>query len=202
MVCVARIFGLAFALAVPLRMLHTNSINCCASLGAMWRYTKARALGQPLVWLKTEHAYPTLETLQMHRRELDEVLVTSGIISADELALFRNKVDETGNLADLLLLNRAITEHDLCRAISLQSGLPASKIDLTRVKPQVVRSLPAHVSKRFDIVPFQVRGGHLLVAGTRVPPPELAEELKTFTRLPVEVHLVTKATYEQLQAML
>jgi len=201
-VCVARIFGWPFAMGVPLRVFHANLINCCASVRALWRYGKARLLHQPLVWLKTEHAYPTRDLLEEHRRELSDVLVASGYVSDEALSEVKAQAANDVEMADLLLSNGIVSEEDLCHAISLQSGVRSTQIDVRRVKRQVVRSLPAHIEKRFGVVPFRVEAGRMLVAGTRVPPSTLFEELKSFTRLRIDFQLVTPGNYKQLRSLL
>jgi bacteriophage N4 adsorption protein B len=202
MVCVERIFGLVFALGVPLRSFHANLVNCLASLAAIWRYANARFRGQPLVWLKTEHAYPSRDALLLHRRELTDVLVSSGFISEEMRLRIRQEMPADADLADFLLNNGIISDDDLCKAMSLQSGVPSARVDPRRVKARVARSLPAHVEERFGIVPFGLQDGRLFVAGARVPPSSLFEELQAFTRLHVEFQLVTRQNYEELRQLL
>ncbi len=199
--CVARLYGVSFAFGVPLRAFHANFVNSSASLAAMWRFANARLHQRPLAWGKTEHAYPTREALQPHRRELAEVLVASGCISQELLSMAQAGVAAEADLADFLLKKGLVSDDALCHAISLQCGLPSARIDARTVKTGVVRSLPAHVQKRFGIVPFRVHGGRLHVAGTRPPQSKAMEELKSFTRLPVEFQLVTHGNYEELQEL-
>lgn len=200
--CVAKVFGPMFAAGVPLRCFHGNLVNCCASLAAMWRYLHSRLHRRPLAWLKTEHAYPRHEALVLHRRDLGEVLAAAGYITERVLARVRAEMPPNGDLADYLLMKRLISEDDLCKAIGLQSGVPSARVDPRRVKARIARTLPAHVEKRFGIVPFNVQDGRLLVAGASVPPPAVFEELRSFTRLPIEFQLVTKRNYQELRALL
>lgn len=202
MACVARLFGIRFAAGVPLRSFHANFINCCATFRAVWRYTHARLNNRGHVWLKTEHAYPTGHSLQLHRRELAEVLLGSGFLSEEDLAaVLHDKPAET-QLAEFLLTSRMLSEADLCRAVSLQSGVPSARVDIGRVKRRVVRCLPLHFEKRYGIVPFKIQAGRLHVAGQQVPPQNAWNELKHFTQLPVEFQLVTRGNYEQLRQLL
>jgi hypothetical protein len=201
MTCVARIFGVGFALGVPVRMFHGNFINCCASMGALRRYFASRLHRRPLVWLKTEHAYPTREALLHHRRELSEVLVSSGFVSHQELMEAQRQVSSLQNLADVLLQAGTISHDDLCRAMSLQAGVAAGRIDPRRIKPGVLRTLPSHFERRFRILPFNIQGGRLYIAGATVPPSTLFEELKSFTKLQVEFQLVTRENYEELKRL-
>jgi adsorption protein B len=63
MVAVARIYGWAFAAGVPFRTVLSNCINTIAVVLAITRYAAARLRHEPLVWLKTDHSYPTRATL-------------------------------------------------------------------------------------------------------------------------------------------
>jgi len=202
MLCVGRIFGFWFALAVPLRSFHGNLVNCCASLRALWRYTRARRQGNALVWLKTEHAYPTRDALALHRRELTEVLVGCGFISAQNLELALAGMPPETDVCEHLRTKGAVSDDDLCKAVSLHSGVPSAKVDARKVKPRVARSLPAHLEKRLGVVPVQVHGGRLLIAGERVLAPEELEELQGFTSLPIEFQLVTRRNYQELRNLL
>ncbi len=201
MTSVARLFGFGFACGVPLRIFHGNLINSAASFGAMWRFAKSRALGQPLVWLKTEHAYPGRATLDAHRRELPDVLMSCGYMTEEQLAEVQARRPPQVDLADYLIGTGLISDEDLCRAISLQCGIRSARINTDQVKGRVARSLPAHVQKRFGIVPFRVHEGRLHVAATRPPSLDVSEELKSFTRLPVEFQLVTRRNYAELEAL-
>jgi bacteriophage N4 adsorption protein B len=198
----ARIFGVLFALGVPLRCFHGNLVNAFASFGAMWNFLHAKLRARPLVWLKTEHAYPSRDALLLHKRDLGEVLIASGHLSKEQLARIRANIPQSIDLSDYLLARNLISDDDLCRALSLQSGVPAAHIDPGRVKPRVARTLPAHVEKRYGVVPFRVEDGRLLVAGATVPEPGALDELKSFTRLPVEFQLVTRRNYQQLRQLL
>lgn len=56
--CAARIYGVGFAVATPLRAVWSNWMNALATLNAVFQYARARLRRAPLVWLKTEHVYP------------------------------------------------------------------------------------------------------------------------------------------------
>jgi adsorption protein B len=201
MVCTARIYGTSFALAVPLRAFHGNLINCLASFTAVMRYASARLRGRPHVWLKTEHAYPD-RTLAPERRDIGEVLVACGYVSEADLACARKERPEGIGLAELLLKRGLISDDQLCAAISVQSGLPNGPIDPKSVNPRIVRSLPRHLQMRFGVLPFAVKEGRLRITGPEAPPSVLFEELKSFTRLPVDFQLVTRRNYEELRKLL
>lgn len=201
MTCVRRIYGWSSAFAVPLRSFHGNYLNCCASLCAIRNFTISKLRRRQLVWAKTEHSYPQRGVVPTAGRDLQEVLVGSGLISEDRLSSAQTRMRATEDLADYLLATRAMTDEDICRALSLQSGLPATRVDVREVKPKVVQSLPASLQRRYGVVPFRVESGKLLIAGTRVPEEEFFEELRPHTRLSIDYQLVSKGNFEELLAL-
>src|SRR5579863_4625129 len=78
MACCGRVYGWVFALGVPLRSVYANALNSVATLNAVSIYARARLRGEPLKWLKTDHAYPTRAALLSYKRRLGEILVASG----------------------------------------------------------------------------------------------------------------------------
>jgi adsorption protein B len=202
MLCVGRIFGLAFAMGVPLRSFLANLINCFASLRATWRFFAAKRDKQKLVWQKTEHAYPTHSSLAEHRRDFKEILVDSGFISKNELTAAIQRIPQDANLGQYLFVSGLLSDDDLCRALSLFSGAPMARFDASAVKKGISRSLPAHIMRRFEIVPVDMRDGHLIVAGRQVPSPEQLETIKSFTSLAVDFQLTTEQNFAELQKLL
>lgn len=197
----SRIYGWPFAAAVPMRTLHGNFVNCCASLGALWHFGRSRLRGKPLVWSKTEHAYPGRDAAVPSGRRLEDILAGAGYVSAAALERVRAELNSDLFLADYLLQKGHISEHDLCSALSLQSGVPFTKVEARGTNRWVARTLPAWVADQFEIVPFGLDSGRLFVAGCRVPAPGVYRELKRLTELPIEFHLVTRQNYQELRSL-
>lgn len=200
MACVARIYGVAFALGVPLRSFYGNLINCAASVRAVYSYMHAKRNRRHLAWLKTDHAYPTRTALPTQRRELPDVIVSSGLVPEEKLAVVQSQLPAQHELEDFLLAHQIVSEEELCQALSVQSGLPVTKVDLAALNPRVVQSLPARAQRDFNVIPYRIEKGQLLLAGTRVPSPEVLEELNKFTQLPLEFRLVTRKHLEEIRA--
>jgi hypothetical protein len=160
---------------------------------------RARRARQPLAWLKTEHAYPSREALLLQKRELEDVLIGHGYISQDLLTEARKSMAENTDLGEHLVAAGVLTDQELLSALSLQSGVPLVQVDHRTVKPRMTRTLPAHIERRFGIVPFGVNSGRLLVATQRVPAPEALNEINSYTRLLIEPQLVTKENYQALR---
>ncbi len=199
--CVGRIFGFTLASGVVLRSLHANFINCCASFGAVWRYAHARAERRPLVWLKTEHAYPVPCSLDSDRRDLTDVLIASGYVSEEKMEWLRSRKPPETDLSEFLLSSGILSEQELCQAMSLHSGLPFAYIDVSQVNVRVLRSLPVHIQNRFSVVPFRVLGGRLWVAATRAPSATVLEQLTKYASVPIDFQLITRGNYEELREL-
>lgn len=197
-----RIYGPALALGVPVRAFHGNLINCCASVGALWQFASARLGRRPLRWLKTDHSYPHHSTLARQYRSLPDVLVAEGYLSPAVLEEVQAEIRSDQFLVNLLSSRGLITEEKLCRAVSIQGGIPITAVDLAHCRKRVARTLPLHVGRRLGIVPYCVRNGKLVVAGLRVPDGNWQEELTQWTQLPVEFHLVTRHHYHELVSLL
>ena len=197
--CVGRIFGLGCALGVPLRSFHANLINSIAAARALHAYFHARQNNKTLAWQKTDHSYPAREALHAHRRELVDVLTGHGYVSHEQVNVIQREM-AAGATLDLLLLAKGIlNEEQLCKAMSLQSGLPAVRVDVRTINPRVAQTLPAHIQKAHGLLPFAVRSGRLLVASANVPSPEALQQVRGLTQIPVDIQLVTQSNFAELQ---
>jgi hypothetical protein len=189
-------------LTVTLRCFHGNFINCAASMCALKNYVASRVRRQALTWNKTEHAYPLHLPDDPYRADLGDVLVKSGYISQPMLDIVRGHLPPDQEMAEFLLQNKLVSEDHLCRALSLQSGLPWSKIDVREIKREVLRSLPVQLARELNVLPFRVSEGRLHVASTRIPEAHFYDTVSRFTCLQVEVQLVTRINYAELLGLL
>jgi adsorption protein B len=199
--CSARLYGLRFALAVPIRAMWGNWINGQAALSAMRNYGLARLRRQPLTWVKTEHSYPTRSALVDTHRELGDILVGSGYVTSEQLAL---ALDSKGSmrLGEFLLTQGTINSEDLCEMLALQQNLPCGRIEPTSIPPNVARSLPAGMIDKWKVIPFRIFAGDVFLAITELPGDELQNELRRFTRLELRFHLVTVENFYELREQL
>jgi len=196
--CVTRVYGARFALGVPLRMFWGNAINFLATLIALRRYLWARLRGRPLVWVKTEHTYPTRAALLPHRRRLGEILVGSAYLEAADLEYALASKPPDRRLGEHLVALGKLSEADLYEALSLQQSMPFGRPAPEAVSPAVTRTLPAHMARKWKVLPFRVRAGRLFVLGPELPTDEMTRELSRFCSLEIDFQLVTPSDYEEL----
>ncbi len=200
--CVARIYGIWFALGVPFRAVYANGLNSAATAAAVARYAVARARGRPLRWLKTDHAYPHRAALLAHKRRLGEILISTGRLGAAAVTHALEACPAGTRLGEFLVGSGQLTADSLYEALSFQQGLPIAQVDPVAVPPTVAWSLPEHVVRQWRVLPFRVAERSLYVASPEAPRAEVAAALGAFTTLEVRFHLVTPAEFDRLAAAL
>jgi len=196
--CSRRIYGWRFAMGVPVRALLGNWLNCAATVRALRLYCVAKVRGRPLVWIKTEHAYPNPAALIVETRPLGQILVGSQYVlqaDVDEALVAKGAGERIG---EYLVRTGKLSEADLYIALSLQQNLPLAAPDASEISESATRAVPQEVSRRRRVLPFRVVAGQLFVAGPELPSDEMTEELQRCSRLEVRFHLVTPTDFEEL----
>jgi adsorption protein B len=202
MACVARVYGVLFALGVPVRAVWANALNAAATFNAVGRYAIARAQKRPLKWLKTDHTYPNRAALLAHKRRLGEILVASGVIPALALKDALEAVRPGVLLGEHLVSTGQLSEDSLYEALSFQQGLPIGRVEPENVPPYVAHALPEHVVREWSLLPFRVGEGSIFLASSKLPTPAMTASLRAFTSLEIKFHLVTPTKFENLIAAL
>jgi bacteriophage N4 adsorption protein B len=196
--CVGRLYGPLFALGVPLRTVCCNWINSVATLKAVSGYLRARVRHEPLVWLKTEHAYPSRNALMEHKRKLGEILVGSSYVSEGDLDQALGRQPAGLRLGEYLVQLGKLTEDELYEALSLQQSLPVGRLEPKAVSRQVARALPRHVVRDWRVLPYRISSGSIFLASPEIPTDELSRALRGFTRLSLRFQLVTPHNFDEL----
>jgi adsorption protein B len=196
--CVWAVYGKWFALGVPLRTLCANWINTVATVQALSVYLRSRIRHEPLVWLKTEHAYPSRNALVEHKRKLGEILVGSSYIEEGDLEFALRTLPAGMRLGEYLVKRGVISEEDLYEALSLQQSLPSGRLEPRAVARNVARALPRQVMREWKVVPVRISAGTLFLASPEIPTDELSNTLRGFTRLEPRFQLVTPGNFAEL----
>jgi adsorption protein B len=198
MSCSASLYGFWFALAVPLRAVCGNWINTAATWKAVNSYVRSRVRHEPLVWVKTEHAYPSRSVLLEHKRKLGEILVGSGYAEEDAVRKALENLRPGTRLGEYLVQRGVITEEELYEALSLQQSLPMGRLEPWVISSRVARALPRRVVRDWRVLPFRIASGNMFLASPEIPSDDLARILRGFTRLSLRFHLVTPTNFEEL----
>ncbi|MEO8100687.1 MAG: glycosyl transferase family protein [Acidobacteriota bacterium] len=200
--CVARIYGVPFALGVPLRAVYANVLNAAATFAAVGRFGWARWHGYPLTWLKTEHAYPHRSTLLGHKRRLGEILISGGYLDAATIERAVASCPVGVRLGEHLVHDGHLSMDTLYTALGFQQGLPIARVDASAVSSGIAHALPERFVREWAVLPFRVEQGALFLASPEAPTAAMTGALTTFTRLETRFHLVTPAEFENLAAAL
>jgi adsorption protein B len=200
--CSARLYGLVFALAVPLRAVCGNWINTAATWRAVRSYLLSRIRHEPLVWVKTEHAYPSRSALVEHKRKLGEILIGTAYAEESDIRQALENLPPGLRLGEYLTQHGIISEEELYEALSLQHSLPAGRLEPWIINSNVARALPRRVVRDWRVLPFRVSSGNLFLASPEIPTDDLTRVLRGFTRLSPRFHLVTPRNFEELAASL
>ena len=196
--CVGRLFGPVFALGVPVRTVYGNVINALATAGALKRFARSKLAHEPLVWLKTEHAFPSQVALETERPSLEDILVKGGYVTQTEIDEAFAVASSGLRIGHKLVQMGYLQEDSLCEALSLQQGLPQVRVDPDEVNRLVARSLPARIIKEHQVLPVRVEFGNLVLASPDAPSLSVEQALRRYTGLTLQFHLVTLTNFEQL----
>jgi adsorption protein B len=196
---VARIYGWSYALLVPLRVVWANWVNSRAAFGALRTWLHSRWSGEPLRWVKTEHAYPSRAALAEQRRRLGDVLVSNGWCTRENLEAALRTRRSGIPLGEHLIAMGLLGEDDLYDALRLQYNLPRADIRPTELSRRMAHTLPGEVAERWRVLPFRVADGRLDVASPTTPDADMRAAVRCFTRLDVRFHLVTPSEFAALR---
>ncbi len=196
--CTAEIYGVAFALGVPFRAVFGNALNTVATCRAVHLFLRAKLSGQPLGWVKTEHAYPSRVGLLPHKRPIEEILTGSGYATPEQLMDARPTKPPGEEIILHLIRRGVITEEEAYEALSLQLGMTLGEIDPEQVQESVARSLPERIVQEWQALPVKIESGSLHVVCPAVPREKMQDALREFTSLEVRVQLVTPSNFRRL----
>lgn len=191
MICAGRVYGAAFALLVPMRVVYANFLNCAATLQALGRYAAGRIRGLPFHWLKTEHQFPP--------RRVGEILVSQGWLTLDQLKTAVASQPPGVRLGEHLCHLGIAVENRIYESLSLQHGIPIAAAPAAGIPAALARALPEHAVRRFHVLPFRIAEGSLFVAGPEIPTAQTAAELGRFTGLRIRFHLIPPAKFDELK---
>jgi bacteriophage N4 adsorption protein B len=196
--CSAQVYGLGFAVWVPVRLLYGNVINALAASKAILTYVHSRWKGQPLRWVKTDHEYPSRAALCEHKRSLVEVLLGSGNLTTAELESATRTQPAGIPLPSWLVKAGYVAEEHLAEAVSLRESLPMARIVASDLEPRVSRLLPARVILERRVLPFRLERGTLHLASSDAPDDNVHEHLRRFTALELRFHVITRTEFNEL----
>src|ERR1700739_3116616 len=88
-------------------------------------------------------------------QQLEDTLVSSGMISADKLAAAKKEADDKKEpLFGFLVKNNYITDEQLVKANAIVTKVPYVNLVNAKIDPDVLALLPQDIAERFMAVPL------------------------------------------------
>ncbi len=196
--CCARVYGWRTAALVPARALWANQVNALATSAALWQFAKARLRKRSLAWRKTDHMYPSHRSARSGRPRLGEVLIRMRRVSREELAEALRSAPAGVRLGEYLVRSHMLSEEELYAALSAHAAIPLGMPSRGELKRGATRALPAHVARRWKVLPYRVALGQLHLLTSEVPTEEMTRELESITGLEIRFRLVRPRDLEEL----
>ncbi len=200
--CVRRLYGTVFALGIPIRAFFGTVLNTAATFSAIRRFTWANLRGEPLRWLKTEHAFPTRAALARHKRRLGEVLAGSGFVTQLEIDAALARPNDSQRLGEFLMGEGLVSEEQLYQALCLQHGLPPGPESVEAIRHESTRVLPAHIADAWRMLAFDIEPGRIRIAVDDIPSEALIAVVARYVRMEPEFHLVSPSRLNTLKTIL
>jgi adsorption protein B len=194
--CCSRIYSWRFAALAPLRAVWGNAMNSAATVSAIQQFVAAKLGRRTVAWSKTEHTYPEHYGAGRARPLLGEVLVRMRCLSMGDLESALDTCPAGTRFGEHLLELEKISEDDLYRALSSQSGIPLGLPHA--VNRRALRTLPAEAARRWRVLPYRMNVGQIHVVTADLPSPEMLRELSIFSSMEVRFRLVLPREFEAL----
>jgi len=185
-----KVYGVFYAMFVPLRIPWSNLVNTLATLSALARFAKARWRNEPMVWLKTEHAYPNREALGVCTRRIGEVLSDHGFVPLDVVEAAATRKPQGVRLGEFLVAEGALSWERLYEALSMLCGLEVRTVGTLEVDLAVGRCLPRGLMEEARIQPVRMERDRILIATSEIPRDSMLVEVRRFSKLDPEFVLV------------
>jgi type IV pilus assembly protein PilB len=130
--------------------------------------------------------------MKRQRKRLGELLVESGLITADQLQIALK--EKTGNqkLGETLLIQGFITEQRLIEALEFQLGIPHVSLSRYPIDVKLLKLVPKEIAKRQMLVPLRKEGDKLFVAMADPMDFYAVDDLRLSTGFQIETAIAAK----------
>ncbi|MEE2830456.1 MAG: glycosyltransferase family 2 protein, partial [Myxococcota bacterium] len=181
-------------LSVP-RFFVSNMINFVATVRALAQYVGHRLSGEPLRWLKTDHAFPDAAVLKAYRRRLGDLLRDTESVSEQDLNQALALQTKTGlKLGQVLSMSGLAAPRAVTDAIAEQFALPVVEPDPYRIPLLLLRRLPEPDAVVMRVLPLDiVEEDRAWVAVSELPSPTTLGRLEALLQMQVSLCFVPEA---------
>lgn len=133
----------------------------------------------------------------MARKRLGDLLVESGLISAEELTVALKKKRPDEKLGDTILREGYITEQQLIEVLEFQLGIPHVNISQLPIEQETVQLVPYDIATRYQVMPIRTEDNQLFIAMADPMDYFAIEELRMATGYQIIPAITTKDELQQ-----
>jgi len=103
--------------------------------------------------------------IKLLKEQLIDILTKNKLLTTEQL----NKALETqkqkgGRLSNILVSLKLVKEKDLMLALSKSLHIPPINLAKLNIKPELIKLIPEHVTRHYQLVPISKIGNNLTVA--------------------------------------
>ncbi|MCJ7514903.1 MAG: GspE/PulE family protein [Dehalococcoidia bacterium] len=121
------------------------------------------------------------------RESLAQVLVRTGLISAEQMQSALQIGQKNGKTADQVLVDQKfLTPGDLLTAISIQWKVPLIDLKRHRVHPEILSLIPEQLARKYNVLPLDIIGGALAIVMADVLDVQAIDNISAVTKMRIE----------------
>jgi len=137
-------------------------------------------------------------TDKIERKSLGEILVEENLITAEQL---ENALElqrrQGGELSEVLLNQGLVKAEELATVLSIYLNVPLIDLKRHMVQPNALRLIPEDMARKHTLIPLDVVGDSLVVVMADPEDIRTIEDIKSQSKMRVEVALGVPADIEQ-----
>jgi len=173
---VDRIYGPLHGFLTLPRFFVSNVINFAATTKALRQYINHRITGEPLRWLKTEHAFPSVDVLRNYQRRLGELLMDREGLSEDQIQQALELQSASGlRLGEVFTMTGMVSTRSVADALADQLSMPVVDPDPYAIPLDLLRLLPETEAESHGLLPLDGDDEEVRVAISHAPEPDLRD---------------------------
>lgn len=200
--CCARVYGWRTAVLSPVRLFWGNAINGVATASALCQFAASALRRGGLAWRKTDHAYPRHRMRRHGWPLLGELLVQMHCCSREDLEAALRTRPPGKRLGEHLVSRQLLTEDDIYRALSTQSGITFGLPPAADWNRMAAHALPLDAVRKWNALPYRISVGQIHVLTPNVPSEEMTRDLERLSALQIRFRLVRPAEFARAAAEL
>ena len=128
------------------------------------------------------------------QQRIEELLVSEGLIPADELQLYKGKAKtQSQPLITLLLAEKKITDEQLTKILAKVNNIPYVNLSQARINPKLLDLLPQDVAEHYMAVPLGEMQQRLVVAMLDADNVQAVDFLSNKIGRPLKVYAASEA---------